>query len=282
MSGRLPGEIVLVEEDRLHVVAEGRGAPPVLLSSGAGGAWFDWTPVTELLRDRHRVVNFDRPGLGGSPPGRRPAGLREEADRLAGLARWVGSPVIVVAHSLAAIHAEAFARLYPELVRGLVLVDPSAERDEPRHARGIGRLAPVAGIAGRAAGITGLARLAGPRVRGLVLRRMTERGDVAPPDLARAVYTRSHVLGTLIAEHITYRRLAAELLDLRRTAGFPAVPLEVITALGDVRGDGRPWRYAHAELAALSPYGHQVVLPHTGHLVHIDRPEIIAEAVERL
>lgn len=280
MNGRLPGRLVDVDGDRLHVVEEGDGSPPVLVSSGAGGAWFDWIPVTDRLRDRHRVVTFDRPGLGGSPPVRRVAGLRDEADRLAALARRAGAPVIVVAHSIAGFHAEAFARIHPELVRGMVLVDPSAEPDEPRHARRLSRLAPAAGIAGRAAGLTGIARLAGPRIRRLVLRRMTERGDVAPPELTRAVYTRPHVLGALLAEHATYRQLAAELLALRRSTGFPRIPLRVITALGDVEGPA--WEHAHAQLTALSPDGRQIVLPRTGHMVQIDRPEIVAEAVEGL
>jgi pimeloyl-ACP methyl ester carboxylesterase len=279
VNGRFPGRFLDLDGDRLHVVEEGDGSPPVLLSSGAGGAWFDWIPVTERLRDRHRVVNFDRPGLGGSPPGRRTAGLREEADRLAGLARRAGAPVIVVAHSIAGFHAEAFARIHPELVHGMVLVDPSAEPDEPRHARRLSRLAPAAVIAGRAAGMTGLPRFAGPRIRAMVMRRITERGDTAPPSYARAVYSRPHVLGAILAEHATYRELAADLLALRSSTGFPGIPLQVITALGDA---GPGWEHAHAQLAALSPYGRQIVLPRTGHMVQIDRPEVIAEAVARL
>jgi pimeloyl-ACP methyl ester carboxylesterase len=90
------------------------------------------------------------------------------------------------------------------------------------------------------------------------------------------------VLGTLLAEHAGYRQMAADLLTLRESAPFPDIPLQVITALGDVRGDGGKWRGAHADLAALSPRGRQIVLPHTGHLVQIDRPEAVAEAVEDL
>jgi pimeloyl-ACP methyl ester carboxylesterase len=280
VNGPLPGKLVRIDGDRLHIVEEGAGTPPVVLTSGLGGAWFDWIPVAELLRDRHRVIAFDRPGLGGSPPaGHRPAGLRAEADRLAALARRAGEAVIVVAHSLAGFHAEAFARLHPGLTAGVVLVDPSAEQDAPPHARRLSRLAPAAGIAGRILGMTGLARFAGPRIRAMVLRRITERGDVAPREFSRAVYGRAHVLGTMLAENAAYRQLAADLLTLRESTRFPEVPLCVITALGDVRGDGQEWRRAHADLAALSPYGRQVVLPHTGHLVHIDRPEVVAEAV---
>ncbi|MDN3356740.1 alpha/beta hydrolase [Actinomadura sp. DC4] len=278
MNAKFPGELADVGGDRLYVVDEGAGSPTVLVSSGAGGAWFDWIPVTELLRDRHRVVTFDRPGLGGSPPVRRTAGLRDEADRLAALARWAGPPVTVLAHSIAGFHAEAFARLHPGLVHGLVLVDPSAEPDEPRHARRLGRLASAAGIAGWAAGVTGLPRF-GPRIRGMVMRRMTERGDTAPPAYARAVYTQPHVLGAILAEHATYRQFAADLLALRSSTAFPPVPLRVITALGDA---GPGWERVHAQLAALSPYGRQIVLPRTGHMVQIDRPEVVAEAVDGL
>jgi pimeloyl-ACP methyl ester carboxylesterase len=276
----LPGELVTAGGDRLHVVSEGTGSPPVLLSAGLGGAWFDWIPVAELLRDRHRVVGFDRPGLGGSPPVRRAARLSGEARRLAELAVWAGPPVIVVAHSLAGFHAEAFARLRPELVRGMVLVDPSAEQDVPRHARLLTGLAPLARAGATMVGLTGFPRLAGPRVRGMVMRKITRRGDVAPRDLARAVYTRPHVLGSLLVELSGYRQMAADLLALRRRHPFPDIPLAVITAIDGVRDER--WTRAHADLAALSPRGRQVVLRRTGHMVQIDRPEVVAEAVEAL
>jgi pimeloyl-ACP methyl ester carboxylesterase len=279
-----PGEFVHIGDDHLHVVEDGaaeqNSAPAVLLTSGLGGAWFDWIAVTELLRTRHRVISFDRPGFGGSPPGGE-TGLRAEADRLAGLARWAGPPVIVVAHSIAGFHAEALARRNPELVAGMVLVDPSAEPYELRYARRLGRLAPVAETLGRLAGRSGLAAV-GPRIRGLVMRRITERGDVAPPEFSRAVYTLPHVLGALLAENARYREQAKDLLVLRESTPFPDIPLQVITALGDVRGDGGDWARVHADLAALSPQGRQIVLPRTRHMVQIDRPEVIAEAVARL
>ncbi len=281
MSTSLPGELLTIGRDRLHVVAEGSGAPPVLLSAGLGGAWFDWTAVAELLRDRHRVVAFDRPGLGGSPPAPHAGRLAEEADRLAALARWAGPPVIVVAHSLAGFHAEAFARLHPELVLGMVLVDPSAEQDVPKHARLLTRLAPMARLAGSVAGLTGIPRVAGPRTRARVMRGLSRRGDLAPPDLSRLVYTRAHVLGAILVELTGYRLMAADLITARRHHPFPDIPLRVITALRDVRG-GEAWRHAHADLAALSPRGRQIVLPRAGHMVPFDHPDVIADAMASL
>ncbi|GAA0368840.1 alpha/beta hydrolase [Actinoallomurus spadix] len=282
MNDRLPGDLMTVGGHRLHVVTEGTGSPPVLLSAGLGGAWFDWIPVVSLLRDAHRAIVFDRPGLGGSPPVRGAATLRAEADRLAALARWAGAPVLLVAHSFAGFHAEAFARLHPDLVGGMVLVDPSAEPRTPEHARLLGRLEPLARLAGTVAGATGLTRLAGPAAYSLAMRLLTARGNVAPPEYVRAVCTRGHVLGTLLAEDSVYRQMAADLLTLRCHVPFPDIPLRVLTALGDLRGGREAWRRAHAGLAALSPRGRQVVLPDVGHLVHIDRPETVARAVREL
>lgn len=279
MNGRLPGELITLGGDRLHIVQEGSGTPPLLLSAGLGGAWFDWRRVVALLRDRYRVIGFDRPGLGGSPPAARPATLRREADRLSALARWAGPPVIVVAHSFAGLHAEAFARLYPELTRGLVLVDPSAEHHTPRYARTLARLAAPARLVGAAAGALRLPRLTGPLLHRLAMRTLCERPDAVPPEFLRAVCARGDVLGTLLAEDAVYRQVAADLVTLRRHRPFPGVPLRVITAL---RGGGERWRRAHATLAAFSPEGRQIVLPDTGHMVQIDRPEVVAEAVRGL
>lgn len=282
MNDRLPGELITIGGDRLHVVAAGAGTPPLLLSAGLGGAWFDWSRVAALLRDRYRVIRFDRPGLGGSPPSARPATLRREADRLAALARWAGAPVIVVAHSFAGFHAEAFARLHPELTRGLVLVDPSAEHATPRYARALTRLAGPARLAGAAAGALRLPRLAGPLAHRLAMRLLCDRPDAVPPDYLRAVCARGDALGALLAEDAVYRQMAADLVTLRRHRPFPRVPLRVITALRGLRGAGERWRWAHATLAAFSPEGRQIVLPDTGHMVQIDRPEVVADAVRGL
>lgn len=285
MNTRLPGDLAAVGGGRLHVVSEGTG-PPVLLTAGLGGAWFDWIPVMSLLRQRHRAIAFDRPGLGGSPPSPGHRTLRREADLLAALACWAGGSAIVVAHSLAGLHAEAFARLYPGRVRGLVLVDPSVEPRRRSFARTLTRLTPLARLAGTVADVTGATRLAGPGVRRAVMRRICERGDVAPPEYVRAFFSRpggaqGHVLGALLAEDLEYRQMAADLRTLRTHRPFPTVPLRVITALGRVRSP-EEWRRAHTALAALSPRGRQIVLPGVGHMVQVDRPEAVAEAVTDL
>jgi pimeloyl-ACP methyl ester carboxylesterase len=281
----LPGGILRIGTDRLHVVTAGDGSPPVVLSSGLGGAWFDWLGVAELLADRHRLVIFDRPGLGGSPPLSGVATLRAEADRLAALSDWAGSPVIAVGHSYAAFHVEALARLYPDLVAGLVLVDPSYEQQPPAHGRLLLKLGPAARFAGALLERTGAARRVGPRLHTRTMDLLSHRGVVAPAHQVMAVYGRGHVLGTTLKEDSEYRQMAVDLVTLRRHRPFPpGVSVRVITALGGLKGEAerREQTEAQAVLAAMGRAGRQIVLPNARHMVQVDTPEVVARAVAEL
>lgn len=274
---------------RIHVVDTGGGrpdGPPLLLSSGLGGAWFDWQPTIDRLRAGHRVICFDRPGLGASPAGSGSTApsLRAEADLLAALAAWAGAPVIVLAHSLAAFHAEALVRLEPALVAGLVLVDPSCEGGTGTRRRPSAATAAMSAagrFAGTLTGVTGLARVIGPWARSRILRQVSRRGDVVPSSVVRSVYGRGDVIGTVLVEYAAYQGMAADLAELRTRRPFPEVPLVVLTALGDVRDPekARSWAACHARLAGMSPPGRQVELPGCRHMIQLDRPDAVATAV---
>ncbi|WP_233358933.1 alpha/beta hydrolase [Thermomonospora amylolytica] len=271
---RTGGAVVEIAGERIHLVRAGPpDAPPVLLTSGLGGAWFDWQGVIDALDD-HRVLCFDRPGAGLSPPGRSRPSLRREVRLLAALARDAGPPVTVVAHSMAAFQAEALARVHPELVRGLVLLDPSHETSTWSDMRISAAVQPVLRLAGRLLGLTGVPWLVAPRVRRSLLRCASTRRPPVPDAAVRAVYGRGTVLGTLLAENAAYREMAADVLALRERLPFPPIPLVVLTARAGAAG--------HRELAALSPYGRQIDLPDALHLVQADRPDAVAAAVREV
>ncbi|WP_030165887.1 alpha/beta fold hydrolase [Spirillospora albida] len=274
--------IVNVGREQVHLVESGpAGGPPLLLSTGLGGAWFDWTPVVRLLEGAYRVMVFDRPGLGLSPAAQRPPSLRRDVGTMAVLAERAGRPVTLLAHSMAAFPAEALARLRPDLVRGLVLVDPSCERDPRVLVRKAAALTPLATAFGALLDATRLARMLGPLGRRLVLARTTTRDEPVPAKTVRAVYGRGTVLGTVLAENLAYREMAVDLARLRERRRFPAIPLAVLTALGNAPDSrrARSWAEAHAELAGMSPHGSRAELPGCLHMVSLDRPDAVADAV---
>jgi 3-oxoadipate enol-lactonase len=67
----------------LHHVVAGEG-PPLVLAGSLGTTHRQWDPNVEALAQRFRVVRYDHPGHGGSPPGTRTIeGLAREALALA-------------------------------------------------------------------------------------------------------------------------------------------------------------------------------------------------------
>ncbi|MCB5170034.1 alpha/beta hydrolase [Streptomyces bambusae] len=267
----------------LHVRVDGDG-PVCVLSAGLGLAWFDWDPVVPYLAPHRTVVRFDRPGHGlSAPAGRGPGayGALAEADRIAGILdalRLPPGPVTVAGHSIAAFHAEAFARRHPERTAALVLVDGSTEEHPPADPAPALHEA-AARLAGRALTATGLPAAAGPLLRRAAVRAARTGGpDPAPRALVRRCYRTGRVWQGALLENAHYARTAAELLRLRETRPLTA-PATVLAAYD---GSGRPgalrWQARQAALARTLGARFDTAEP-AGHLVMADRPHQVARTI---
>ncbi|WP_405943182.1 alpha/beta fold hydrolase [Streptomyces sp. NBC_00207] len=274
----------------LHVVVEGRG-PVCVLSAGLAMAWFDWDAVAGLLAASGRtVVRFDRPGHGLSGPAAEPPTTAGEAHRIAGLLDVLGftGPVTVVGHSIAAFHAEAFARLYPRRTAALVLLDGSVEED-PRTVLPAALRTGVARALGLAVTAAGLPAALGPLARRATVRASRTGGpDPAARDLVRRCYRTGRVWRGALLENSRYPDMAAELLALRGTHPLTA-PATVIaghdgpfphgSAVGGLHGrSDLRWLARQADLADVLGARFEVAEP-AGHLVMLDRPDQVARAV---
>jgi pimeloyl-ACP methyl ester carboxylesterase len=264
----------------VHVISAGRDTGPVVvLSSGLGGAWFDWTATLALLTEHARVVVFDRPGTGDSAPTRNAPTLAREVAVLSAVLDGTDvldrtSTVVLVGHSMATIHVEAFARLHPERVRGLVLLDPDLE--SPGAGRPFDLHALIAHwllkLVPRGLGAAFVRR------HGHLLRRWAIEGstiagrDPAPEALVREIYRRPYVATAVLAELAAYPDQVADLELLRLLYPLPEVPFEVLTAGGKVWPE-------HAALARLVPWGRNILVPGSRHMIPVDRPDAVAMAV---
>lgn len=270
----------------LHVVRDGESGPGVLFVQGLAAAWFEWDPVVPLLAGDHRLVRFDRPGLGWSQQESGPDGepaaqtLAGEAERLGRVLDGVGvtEPVILVAHSYGAFHAEAFARLHPGRVAGMVFVDASVEPDITPAPGGVDRAVGRAVV--RVTKLLGLTQVVGPGIRRLVYRTASATGRDPDPAAGRAVYRSSRVAGAVANELACYRPVAVELLELRCERPFPEVLVQVL--VGTAGGRGPRWAERQRGFAGLFPGAEVVELPDAKHLIAADRPDAVATAVRSL
>lgn len=107
------------------------GAPVMLCVHGLGGSALNWGLLAPLLTDTHRVLAVDLFGHGGSgvPTGPRRGAVtanRQLLDRF--VREVVGSPVVLLGHSMGAVLTVLQAAAAPETVRRLVLLSPPVPR----------------------------------------------------------------------------------------------------------------------------------------------------------
>ncbi|HYD86696.1 MAG TPA: alpha/beta hydrolase [Vitreimonas sp.] len=123
------GRFVEAEGARIHVREVGpEHGPRLLLIHGASSNLIElWGPLAEEFSPIHRVVAYDRPGMGHSTRPRRSAHtMASQALVAAEVLKQTGGPALVVAHSLGSAVALRLALDHPHLVIGLVLVAPAS------------------------------------------------------------------------------------------------------------------------------------------------------------
>ncbi|MEV7863542.1 alpha/beta hydrolase [Streptomyces hirsutus] len=124
-----PGRMIDVGGYRMHVLAEGDAGPKptvVWMPGGHAGGYAMYRLHT-LTRERTRSVLVDRPGSGWSDPGPFPRTTAAEAVELLTALEQADErgPYIFVGHSFGGLLMANAARRRPDLVAGLVLLDPT-------------------------------------------------------------------------------------------------------------------------------------------------------------
>ncbi|MBJ8345941.1 alpha/beta fold hydrolase [Antrihabitans sp. YC2-6] len=236
---------------------EGGTGRPILLLHGLMGSARTWQRQVPWLRDFGHVYTFDAAGHG------RPIlpSLATEAfvaDLAAGLEE-VREPVVVIGHSMGALHGWCFTAAHPERVRGLVVEDMAPD------------------FQGRTAANWAAMMKAWPQPFKTTEAMFEFFGPVAGQYFLDSFEQRSdgfHLHGDVD----TFRAISEEwgtrdFWDQWRSITVPALVIEgehTITPPGQMQ-----------KMAQLHPASEYVVIPEAGHLVHDDQPERYREVVSK-
>lgn len=115
----------------LAMTLKGTSKPTVVLQSGLGDGKDSWAGILENIAKTHEVVAYDRPGYGESPGSKAPRDPCSVAREMRSMlqAANLRPPYILVGHSLGGLYQYVYAKLYPDEVVGLILLDPT----HPNH-----------------------------------------------------------------------------------------------------------------------------------------------------
>jgi pimeloyl-ACP methyl ester carboxylesterase len=257
-----PGHLVDIGGFRLHLWCTGAGAPAVILDNGLGGSSVGWAFVQPDVARFTRVCSYDRAGMGYSDPGPSPRTARRIATELGELIVRSGitGPVVLVGASIAGFDVRVFASDHPERAAGLVLVDASHE-DQAHEVPGMARFVPV------------LSTIGVLRVFGV---SFGQRVESLPPSVRQfALATRFRAAGyQAAADEIIHIRESAE--EVRSSRRKLTVPVLVVTG---GRGADENWRRFQRDQASLSERGCLRIAERSGHVVAVDQPEVVVDAI---
>jgi len=116
---------------KLQVHIRGNGTPRIVMINGGSGPMEGWMRILPEISESSSLLVYNRFGVAGSDKptvaqdGRTIVETLREALSLVGF----DPPYLLVGHSLGGLYANLYARLYPDEVAGMVLIESSHPKD---------------------------------------------------------------------------------------------------------------------------------------------------------
>lgn len=103
-----------------------KGQPVIVFQSGMGTPMGNWDTILESVSEMAPIISYDRPGIGESDPVEEMPTILNVSNRLIKILNYlkIDPPYILVGHSLGGVYVRGFANYYPELLAGIVIIDP--------------------------------------------------------------------------------------------------------------------------------------------------------------
>lgn len=127
----IPKRKIQTPSGSMEYAQSGKEGPTVVLLNGGSGPIEGWHKTFHEIAGETTVVAYNRLGVGSSDKPSTPQHGDAIVTALRQLLKGINRhpPYILVGHSLGGLYANLFARLYPNEVAGVVLLDSSHPQD---------------------------------------------------------------------------------------------------------------------------------------------------------
>ncbi len=276
-----PGVFTDVGGYKIHSYCTGSGKPTVLLDAGLGANLLWWKLVQDDVSQFARVCSFDRAGYGWSDAGKEPRTSKTIVQELHTLLHAMPnthSPYILVGHSFGGATMRLYANTYPDEVFGLVLVDAchekqfqsAATKSKPSLLRRCKKYI----LEGACAHYTGITRWRMPS------SMQSFFSDLLSKDIQNTIIAKASAVKSLRARDSEWAHIHESLAQVAQSKNqLKNKPVLVIT---HGKQQDAAWTACQQELTNLSNHGKYIIAKNSGHMINVEQPEIIVQAVHDL
>lgn len=250
--------------------ATSEAKPPVVFESGLGLSRLLWANVAHLLaKAGYHTISYDRSGLGRSPAATQRSLEALVADLEQVVRAYAPQGAIIVGHSYGGIMARLLTARQPQLVKALVLVDPSSEF--------VG--AQIGPLGRRLEALFDSAITFSRDLKLLPAFLMASGYKHLPVRLQQKVRVEDVSDAALKARRQENEGYYPALAKLReQPLPHPQVPVEILLASSSPESE---WFKAHSEYASKLPDAHLWQASTSSHMVPLLKPQEVAQAVKQ-
>ncbi|WLD93993.1 alpha/beta hydrolase [Alkalihalobacillus sp. AL-G] len=276
----------------------GDGTTTLIIESGIGGSFYNWKPLVNKIKESFTIVLYHRSGYGKSQSSNEPRTTRNIASELHSLTEKIGvkEKFVLLGHSFGGLCAQHFAKMYPNQLKGVVLVDSTSHNFQQLYDLDVPVMNSMISIEKMVESCLTNSELSQQELQVKYTDMLTEYSKKASDRDAKGMeefVTNPRLYKTTAAEFENWGTSSA---DIKNSGVFPNVPLIVIAR--DKEFAAKPWldhsipkeeaalyedvwRDLQVELSELSTKGELIIAENSDHEVHIDRPDIVIQSLDQ-
>jgi pimeloyl-ACP methyl ester carboxylesterase len=287
------GTLVQAGQIKLNIICQGNATKTTVILESAGGVPArGWGKVQPEVAKFARVCSYDRAGYGWSESGVESRTSRQEADELKALLQAAGEagPYVLVGHAEGGFVVQMFASQYPDDVAGVVLVDASHPNMFRRALAVLSKKAADQFISRNTFLNSPWGKLFNMwTVRFGLARLVTPQEDELSQEI-NYLRWQEKSLGAFWNETDAFETSTHQVFTSRNLGDRPLIVLTagkvdegVYDSPTDAAAVQRFWvEGLQADLVQLSSRGEQIIVPESGPLIPMKRPDAVVDAVRKV
>lgn len=282
----------------------GKEPVEIVIEMGLGSCASEWIPFAKQLGKEYGVLVYERAGINQSARSKGERTPHNIAVELHELLHQVNhqEKMILIAHSQGGLYAQQFCRLYPDLVKGMILLDPLSAKDSEFKERLTKKEYKKSGV-DKSQNFKIMRTLAKLKLGGITKRMLKN----APPFYYYKEYSQEETTDILsCADSVMYASTVLEeyqcahepeeIKGLTDATNFPDIPLILITHSSELAIEEsmkfggnrrefaekieRMWQEIMKGYLDYSNKSQWIQAEMSTHYIHLQEPELIEKALK--
>lgn len=277
----------------------GKGRTVLVIETGIGGAFYDWYPIIEEIKDDFTVVLYHRAGYGKSQISEDPRTTRNIAEELNDLLEKIGikEKFILMGHSFGGLCVQQYAKMYHNKLKGIMLIDSTSYNFKQLYMLDTPVMSSLIAIDKLVECSRNTSKKSKEELKEQNRNMLSEyRKRLSDNEISDVedFYTNSTLYKTMAEE---FENWETDGEDIKSMTSFPNIPLIVIARDNKVAEAcwvkydipekeamvyEAKWRELEIELSRLSNQGKLVIAENSDHEVYVDKPDVIVQCLRTL